>query len=135
MAAGEQTPHYRVVVAEDNEVLRNLIAQQLTDLGHIVVARAADGVEAVAVTVRERPDVVILDRGLPVQDGLAASRAIAARAPAAVILLSAYLSDVDPDAEAEEAGAHAFLAKPYLIEELSRTLDQAIRRFKAQQRS
>ena len=130
MSQAQSPPRYRVVVAEDNELIRELLAQQLVELGHTVVGKARNGVEAVEIVECERPDVVIIDRGLPIQDGLAASKAIAAQAPTAVVVLSAYMSGGDPEQEALEAGAHSFLAKPYLIEELDPTLEQAVRRFR-----
>ncbi|HWE63777.1 MAG TPA: response regulator [Chloroflexota bacterium] len=126
-------PRYRVVVAEDNELIRELLAQQLVELGHTVVGKARNGREAVQLVAHERPDVVVLDRGLPIQDGLAASMAIAAQSPTAVVVLSAYMSGGDPEEEARAAGAHSFLAKPYLIEELDETLEQAVHRFKRTQ--
>jgi response regulator NasT len=126
-------PRFRVIVAEDNELIRELLAQQLIELGHAVVGKARNGVEVVQLTEQERPDVVVMDRGLPIQDGLAASKAIAAQAPTAVILLSAYMSGGDPEDEARQAGAHSFLAKPYLIEDLDTTLEQAVERFRRSQ--
>jgi CheY-like chemotaxis protein len=120
-------------VAEDNELIRELLAQQLVELGHTVVGKARNGREAVQLVAHERPDVVVLDRGLPIQDGLAASMAIAAQSPTAVVVLSAYMSGGDPEEEARAAGAHSFLAKPYLIEELDETLEQAVHRFKRTQ--
>lgn len=130
MGQKHRSPRYRVVVAEDNELIRELIVQQLVELGHTVAGEARNGIEVVEIVARERPDAVIIDRGLPIQDGLAASKAIARQAPAAVVVLSAYMSGEDPDEEAWAAGAHAFLAKPYLIEELDEILEQAVRRFK-----
>lgn len=126
----ETRPRFRVLVAEDNELLRELLAQQLVELGHAVVGKARNGVEVVQLAEQEQPEVVVMDRGLPIQDGLAASTAIAARAPTAVVLLSAYMSGGDPEEEARAAGAHSFLAKPYLIEDLDATIEQAVRRFK-----
>lgn len=130
MNQGQERPRYRIVVAEDNELIRELLAQQLLELGHTVVGKARNGIEVVDVVSAVRPDVAIIDRGLPIQDGLAASRAIADRAPTAVVVLSAYMSDIDPEEEALAAGAHSFLAKPYLIEELDETLDRAVQRYK-----
>src|SRR5260370_502333 len=121
---------YRIVVAEDHELIRQLLAQQLSELGHTVVGEAWNGKEVVDVVAREHPDAVIIDRGLPLQDGLAASRAIAAHSPTAVFLLGAYLSSWAPEEEATAAGAHAFLAKPFLIEELDAALQRAVRQFK-----
>jgi CheY-like chemotaxis protein len=122
---------YRVIVAEDNELLCELMAQQLAEIGCQVVGTATNGVEAVELVARERPDVALIDRGLPVQDGLAASRAIAAATPVAVILLSAYVSRHDPEKEARAAGAHGFLSKPFLIEELEQAVWRAVRCFQA----
>lgn len=92
------------MVAEDNELIRELLAQQLFELGHVVVGKARNGVEVVEMAAREQPDVVILDRGLPLQDGLSASRAIAAQSPTALVVLSAYMSGGDPEEEVRAAG-------------------------------
>lgn len=123
-------PQYRVVLAEDNEIIRELIAQQLLELGHTVIGKTGNGVEVVEIVARERPDVAIIDRGLPLQDGLAACRAIAASTPVPVVLLSAYVSTRNPQEEARAAGAHGFLAKPYLIEELDEAIQSAVDRFR-----
>jgi DNA-binding response OmpR family regulator len=93
------------------------------------VGEARDGAEVVNTVVRERPDAVLIDWGLPIQDGLAAASAIARVSPTAVIVLSAHVAHGDPEADARAAGAHAFVAKPYLIEELDEALEQAVRRF------
>jgi CheY-like chemotaxis protein len=123
-------PGYRVVVAEDNQQIRELLKQQLAELGHTVIGEARDGAEVVTVVMREKPDVVVIDWGLPVQDGLAATSSIARVSPTAVVILSAYVAGGDPEADAREAGANAFLAKPYLIEDLDEALEQAVKRFK-----
>jgi CheY-like chemotaxis protein len=120
---------FRVVVAEDNAQIRELLRQQLSELGHTVVGEAADGWEAVRVVANTRPDVVVIDWGLPGQDGLAATASIAKTAPTPVVIISAYVAAGDPEADAREAGANAFLAKPYLIEDLDEVLEQAVRRF------
>jgi two-component system, response regulator PdtaR len=122
-------PSYRVVVAEDNAQIRELLRQQLIELGHTVVGEAGDGWDAVRVVARERPDVVVIDWGLPGQDGLAATASIVQTAPTAVVVISAYVAGGDPEADARDAGAHAFLAKPYLLEDLDEALEQAVRRF------
>lgn len=123
------TRTYRVVVAEDNTVLRDLLMQQLQERGHAIVGAASTGIEVVEVVARARPDVVVIDRGLPLQDGLEASRAIAAQTPTAVVLLSGYLPLADPEEEARAAGAQVFLAKPYTMEELEASLHLAMERF------
>ncbi|MGH2347383.1 MAG: ANTAR domain-containing response regulator [Chloroflexota bacterium] len=122
-------PPYSVVVAEDNQVLRDLLVQQLADHGHTIAGVASTGIDVVELVGRLRPDVAVIDRGLPLQDGLAASRDIAAQSPTPVVVLSGYLSRDDPEEEAEEAGAQVFLAKPYTMEELEDALQYAVRRF------
>jgi CheY-like chemotaxis protein len=122
-------PSYRVVVAEDNAQIRELLRQQLIELGHTVVGEAGDGWDAVRVVARERPDVVVIDWGLPGQDGLAATASIVQTTPTAVVIISAYVAEGDPEADARDAGANAFLAKPYLLEDLDEVLEQAVRRF------
>ena len=129
MERRHKLPPYRVVVAEDNQVLRELLVQQLEVHGHSVVGVASTGLDVVTEVGRTRPDVAIIDRGLPMQDGLAASRDIAALSPTAVVVLSGYMSRTDPEEEAEEAGAQMFLAKPYTIEELESAMEYAVRRF------
>lgn len=124
---------YRIVLAEDNDLIRELMSQQLAEIGCLVVGKAANGREAVELVARERPDVALIDRGLPIQDGLAASRAIAAATPVAVVLLSAYVSTHDPEKEAWAAGAHGFLSKPFLIEELEAAVLNAVERYRRQQ--
>src|SRR5579885_636667 len=125
----QQARRFRVVVAEDNDIIRETLAEQLIELGHTVAGKARDGAEVVEVVGQVRPDAVIIDRGLPVQDGVAAIRAIAASSPTAVILFSAYMSEGDPEEEARAIGAHAFLEKPHLMEQLNETLERAVRRF------
>ena len=120
---------YRVVIAEDNAQIRELLRQQLAELGHEVVAEAKDGIEVVDIVARECPDVVVIDWGLPGQNGLVAATSILQRSPVPIILLSAYMSSGDPEMQARVTGVHAFLAKPYLIEELDEALEQAVSRY------
>jgi CheY-like chemotaxis protein len=125
----QRLSQYRVVIAEDNPQIRDLLRQQLVELGHVLAGEARDGIEVVNVVDRERPEVVVIDWGLPIQDGLTATKAILRSTPTAVVVLSAYVSGGDPEADARNAGAHAFLAKPYLMEDLDEALEQAVRRF------
>jgi CheY-like chemotaxis protein len=125
-------PPYSVVVAEDNQVLCDLLVEQLQERGHTIAGVASTGIDVVTLVERVRPDVAVIDRGLPLQDGLAASRDIAAHSPTPVVVLSGYLSQADPEEEAEEAGAQVFLAKPYTVEELEDALQFAVSRFAAQ---
>ncbi|PGH44750.1 two component transcriptional regulator, LuxR family [Micromonospora sediminicola] len=102
----------RVVVADDQELIRaglRMVLDARPDL--TVVGEAADGVEAVAVATRTRPDVVLMDVRMPRQDGIAATRElVAAGSPARVVMLTTF--DVDEHVYAAlRAGASAFLLK------------------------
>lgn len=102
----------RVVVADDQDLIRaglRMIIDARPDL--TVVGEAADGMEAVAVTNRTRPDVVLMDVRMPRQDGIAATRElVAAGNPARVIMLTTFDLD-EPVYAALRAGASAFLLK------------------------
>lgn len=129
LTSDNQLPKYRVVVADDNQMLRSLLVEQLAELGHTVVGQVGDGLEVVHAVARERPDVALIDLGLPLQNGLTAARVIAEKAPTAVVLMSGFPSSGDPEVEARLAGAHAYLAKPYLLEDVDEALEQAVKRF------
>ena len=68
---------YRVVIGDDESIIRMDLAEMLEDAGHQVVGEAADGVEALALVRRENPDIVILDIKMPRLDGIHAARMIA----------------------------------------------------------
>jgi len=129
LSTGSPSRSYRAAVADDHQLLRSLLIEQLIELGHTVVGEAANGVEIVKIVEREHPDIAVIDVGLPLQDGWAAARQIAELSPTAVLLLSGMSLTNDPEHDARLALAHAYLAKPYLMEELNEALDQAVRRF------
>ncbi|MGW3044930.1 response regulator [Kitasatospora sp. NPDC001159] len=101
----------RVVIADDQELVRTGFRMILTARGIDVVAEASDGAEAVAATVLHRPDVALLDIRMPVMDGLEAARRILAQAPdCRVIMLTTF--DLDHYVYAAlSAGASGFLLK------------------------
>jgi DNA-binding NarL/FixJ family response regulator len=102
----------RVLVADDEEIVREgLVAIVDSDPGLAVVATAADGAEAVAATLRERPDVVLMDVRMPHVDGVEATRRlVAAGSPARVLVLTTVERD-DVVLEALRAGVSGFLLK------------------------
>jgi two-component system chemotaxis response regulator CheB len=105
----------RVLVAEDSAVARQLIVYILNGDPELrVVGQAKDGVEAVELTARLRPDVIVMDVRMPAMDGLEATRWIMAHRPIPIVLLSASYEpdDVNRSFEALEAGALQLLAKP-----------------------
>lgn len=118
----------RVLIADDHPVVRSGIRGMLaSDPGFEVVGEAADGTEAVALTLRERPDVVLMDLRMPDLEGASATAEIRARRPETQILvLTTYDTDADI-VRAIEAGAIGYLLKDVPHEELSRAVRAAAR--------
>jgi DNA-binding NarL/FixJ family response regulator len=112
----------RVLVADDDHLVRGgirLILAPVTDVE--IVAEAANGVEATELTVRHRPQVVLLDIRMPVMDGLTALRQIRAVSPAAVIMLTTF-GEARYVEEALAGGAVGFLLKDSAADELARAI-------------
>jgi CheY-like chemotaxis protein len=100
-----------ILVVEDNEEDWDMLSRRLQRRGYRVV-RAADGQEAVAMAARERPDLILMDVGLPVLDGLEATRRIRARAQTIpIIALTAHAMSGDRD-RAVQAGCDDYHTKP-----------------------
>jgi DNA-binding NarL/FixJ family response regulator len=118
----------RVLIADDHPVVRSGIRGMLaSDPGFEVVGEAADGTEAVALTLRERPDVVLMDLRMPDLDGASATAEIRARRPETrVLVLTTYDTDADI-VRAIEAGAIGYLLKDVPHEEISRAVRAAAR--------
>jgi response regulator NasT len=115
----------RVLVAEDEFIISLSLKTLLTEMGHEVVATARDGAQAVQHCVTHRPDLVLMDIGMPTVDGITATREIMARCPTPIVVLSAY-NDRDRVANALEAGAVAYLLKPIVEGELRAAIAQVI---------
>jgi DNA-binding NarL/FixJ family response regulator len=108
----------RILIAEDNSLLRGVLRDALEEAGMAVVGEAADGLEAVAVAERERPDVVVMDMRMPSLDGIEATGQIAAAEWAMpVVVLSAYDEPQMIEA-ALTAGAASCLKKGVGLDEL-----------------
>src|ERR1044072_6891141 len=75
----------KAVIAEDEQLTRTIIRARLEKLGHVVVAEAGDGVQAIEATRLHKPDVVIMDIKMPVMDGIEAAKTILAEAPCAIL--------------------------------------------------
>src|SRR3954447_10358417 len=118
----------RVVIAEDEALIRMDLAEMLGEEGDAVVAQAADGAAAVELAVRERPDLVILDVKMPVLDGIAAAEQIARARIAPVVILTAF-SQRELVERARDAGAMAYLVKPFTRSDLVPAIEIAISRF------
>jgi two-component system, response regulator PdtaR len=118
----------RVIIADDESLIRMDLREMLTNLGYLVVGEVADGRSAVNQARELRPDVVIMDIRMPDMDGIEAARVLTEERIAPVVLLSAY-SQRELVQRAREAGVVAYLVKPYREEELSPAIDVALARF------
>ena len=118
-----------MVIAEDESLIRMDLAEMLAEEGYDVVAAVDDGEQAVARTEELRPDLVILDVKMPRLDGIAAAQRIASQRIAPVVMLTAF-SQRDLIEQARDAGALAYLVKPFERSELVPAVEVALGRFK-----
>jgi AmiR/NasT family two-component response regulator len=118
----------RVVIAEDEALIRLDLAEMLVEEGYDVVGQAEDGEKAVELAVDLRPDLVILDVKMPRLDGIAAAEQIAGRRIAPVVILTAF-SQRDLVERARDAGAMAYLVKPFDQTDLVPAIEMAVSRF------
>jgi two-component system, response regulator PdtaR len=118
----------RVVIAEDEALIRMDLAEMLVEEGYEVVGQAADGQRAVDLAEELRPDLVILDVKMPVLDGIAAAERIAGQRIAPVVMLTAF-SQRDLVERARDAGAMAYLVKPFSQSDLAPAIEMAVSRF------
>jgi len=119
----------KIAVADDEALIRRYFQEILPDLGHEVVAAAADGVELIAACEREQPDLVISDIRMPELDGIAAAIRIFAARPTPIILVSAF-HDEDLVQRAAASHAMAYLVKPIERADLEAAIPMALERFR-----
>jgi AmiR/NasT family two-component response regulator len=118
----------RVVIAEDEAIIRLDLKEILQDEGYDVVGETGRGDEVVDLVRRHRPDLAILDVKMPGSDGLAAARAIAELGERVAVLILTAFSQRNLIEEAREAGVAAYLVKPFQRAELVPAIDQAVSR-------
>jgi AmiR/NasT family two-component response regulator len=118
----------RVLIAEDEALIRLDLSEMLTEEGYDVVGEAADGETAVRLAEELKPDLVILDIKMPIMDGLAAAERIAGGRIAPVIILTAF-SQRDLVERARAAGAMAYLVKPFQKSDLVPAIEIALSRY------
>ena len=122
-----ETPR-RVVIAEDEALIRLDLKEMLEEDGYEVVGEAGDGETAVRLTVENVPDLVILDVRMPILDGISAAERIAADRIAPVVILTAF-SQRELVERARDAGAMAYLVKPFTKADLVPAIEMAMSRF------
>ena len=121
-------PIRRVLIAEDEALIRLDLKEMLEEEGYSVVGEAGDGAQAVALAEELRPDLIILDVKMPILDGIAAAEQIARKRIAPVVILTAF-SQRDLVEQAREAGAMAYLVKPFQKKDLLPTIEMALSRY------
>jgi response regulator NasT len=123
-----QPPKPTVVIAEDEALIRLDLKEMLEEEGYLVVGEASDGETAVDLVERLRPDLAVLDVRMPVLDGISAAQRIAGQRLAAVVMVTAY-SQRDQVERAREAGAMAYVVKPFTASDLVPAIEIALSRF------
>ena len=119
----------RVVIADDESIIRMDLREMLAALGYLVVGEAGDGVTAVNVAREVRPDLVIMDIKMPEMDGIEAAKVLTEERIAPVLLLTAF-SQQELVRRAGEAGVVGYLVKPFGETDLAPAVEIAIARFK-----
>nr|WP_040523263.1 response regulator [Gordonia araii] len=128
VAADDQRPS-RVLVAEDDSLIRMDLVEMLAEEGYDVVGEAPNGQIAVDLTESLRPDLVIMDIKMPVRDGIDAATEIAEKRLAPVVMLTAF-SQRDFIEKARDAGAMAYLVKPFSKADLAPAIEVAVSRYR-----
>jgi len=118
----------RVIVADDESLVRVDLREALTELGYLVVGEVGDGQSAVNMARELDPDVVVMDIKMPGMDGIEAARVLTEEKVAPVVLLTAY-SQKDLIDRAKEAGVVGYLVKPFRETDLAPAIELALARF------
>lgn len=119
----------RIVIAEDEAIIRLDLKEMLEEEGFQVVGEASDGDAAIRLAAEKRPDLVIMDVKMPGMDGLTAAEQIRDQGLGAVLILTAF-SQKDLVQRAAEAGAMGYLVKPFQKSDLMPAIDIAITRYR-----
>jgi response regulator NasT len=118
----------RVIIADDESLIRMDLREMLTNLGYLVVGEAGDGRSAVNLAREVRPDIVVMDVKMPDMDGIEAARVLTEERIAPVLLLSAY-SQQELVQRARQAGVAGYLVKPFRESDLTPAIEVVLARF------
>ena len=122
-------PQVRVIIADDESIIRMDLKEMLTNLRYLVVGEAGDGISAVNLARELKPDIVIMDIKMPDLDGIAAAKMLTEERVAPVLLLTAF-SQAELIEGAKEAGVVGYIVKPYSESELVPAIEVALARFR-----
>lgn len=118
----------RVLIVDDESLIRMDLRDIIESCGHEVVAEGTNGVEALALCKKHKPDIILMDVKMPELDGIEAARQIGFHHEAPVVLLTSY-SQQDLIDKARDSGVYGYLIKPVREEQLVPTLEMALGRF------
>ncbi len=118
----------RIVVVEDEALIRLDLVEMLAEAGYDVVGQAADGQTGVRIVRELLPDVVLMDIRIPVLDGLSAAEVLSAEGIAPIVMLTAF-SQSDLVERAQSAGVHGYVVKPFTMADLRPAIEIARARF------
>lgn len=119
----------RIVIADNESIIRMDLREMLEDVGHEIVGEATNGLKAVELARRERPDLVIMDIKMPEMDGIAAAKIISQEKIAPVLLLTAF-SQSEIVEKAKDSGVLGYLVKPVKEANLFPAMEIALSRFR-----
>lgn len=120
----------RVLIVDDESLIRMDLRDIIESCGHEVVAEGTNGVEALALCKKHKPDIILMDVKMPELDGIEAARQIGFHHEAPVVLLTSY-SQQDLIDKARESGVYGYLIKPVREEQLVPSLEMALGRYKS----
>ena len=120
----------RVLIVDDESLIRMDLRDIIESCGHEVVAEGTNGVEALALCKKHKPDIILMDVKTPELDGIEAARQIGFHHEAPVVLLTSY-SQQDLIDKARDSGVYGYLIKPVREEQLVPTLEMALGRYKS----
>ena len=126
--SGAEAEHPRVVVAEDEALIRLDLVELLEEHGYEIVGQASDGEEAVRLANELEPDLIVMDVKMPKMDGITSADKIAEDRICAVVMLTAF-SQRDLIKRAKEAGAMAYVVKPFDASDVIPAIEIAMARF------
>ncbi|MDA2965155.1 MAG: response regulator [Actinomycetota bacterium] len=116
---------YRIVVAEDETLIRMDLVEMLTESGYQVVAQATNGQEAITLATKHKPDLIILDVKMPILDGISAAEQLIGICP--VLMVTAF-SQKELVERARDSGVMAYVVKPFTINDLLPAIEISISR-------